>query len=171
MTTNGTSSFEFSAKKLPQQLFINNTYVDSKSSKYLTVYNPKDGSLVSDKVPLANDQDVDAAVAAAEKALPAWRKISASQRRDILLKFAALLEKHTAPLAELTRITLGAPFGSFGAFEVGLAAEAFKYVSHPLSARLRSDGFTSRIAQSLCLGPTKMCRHSVHEPSTICVAF
>ncbi|KPI41282.1 Aldehyde dehydrogenase [Cyphellophora attinorum] len=127
MATNATSSFEFSAKSLPLQLFIDNAYVDSKSNKYLTVHNPKDGSLVSDKVPLANDQDVDAAVVAAENALPGWKKISASQRRDILLKFAGLLEKHTAPLAELTRITLGAPFGSFGAFEVGLAAEAFKY--------------------------------------------
>ncbi|KEF53683.1 uncharacterized protein A1O9_10083 [Exophiala aquamarina CBS 119918] len=126
-TSNGTAAFEYSAKNLPLKLFINNEYVDSKSGKLLTVYNPKDKSLVSDKVPLANEHDVDAAVAAAEAALPGWKKITASQRRDIMLKFADLLIKHTEALAELTRITLGAPFGSFGAFEVGLAAEAFKY--------------------------------------------
>jgi aldehyde dehydrogenase (NAD+) len=126
-TTNGTCAFDYSAKNLPQQLFINNEYVDSKSGKFLTVFNPKDESLVSDKVPLANDQDVDAAVAAAEAALPGWKKITAAQRRDIMLRFADLLIKHTEALAELTRITLGAPFGAFGAFEVGLAAEAFKY--------------------------------------------
>jgi aldehyde dehydrogenase (NAD+) len=48
------------------------------------------------------------------------------QRRDILLNFASLIEKHSDVLASLTRITLGAP-SSFGAFETGLAAEAFKY--------------------------------------------
>ena len=64
------SSFNFSKDKLPKQLIINGEYVDSKSSKKLTVKNPKDGSLVADDVPLAGEQDVDAAVAAAEKAFP-----------------------------------------------------------------------------------------------------
>jgi len=34
---------QYSTKSLPKQLFINNEYVDSKSSKKLTLYNPKDG--------------------------------------------------------------------------------------------------------------------------------
>ena len=127
MTANGISAFEFSAKNLPLQLFINNEYVDAKSNKFLTVYNPKDESLVSDKVPLAGEQDVDAAVAAAEAALPAWKNVTATRRREIMLKFADLLMEHVDALAELTRITLGAPAGSFGAFEIGLAAEAFRY--------------------------------------------
>jgi aldehyde dehydrogenase (NAD+) len=70
---------------------------------------------------------VDAAVKAAEKALPAWRKLSNLARRDIMLKFASLIEEHGKALAELTRITLGAPYASFGAFETGMCAEAFKY--------------------------------------------
>ncbi|KAK5242107.1 hypothetical protein LTR16_008766, partial [Cryomyces antarcticus] len=49
------------------------------------------------------------------------------QRRDIMLKFAALVEEHGEALAELTRITLGAPYGSFGKFETGLIVETFKY--------------------------------------------
>ena len=61
------SAFEFSKDKLPKQLIINNEYVDSKNSKKLTVYNPADGSLVADDVPLAGEADVDAAVEAAEK--------------------------------------------------------------------------------------------------------
>jgi len=44
-----------------------------------------------------------------------------------MVKFADLIEKHGDALAELTRITLGAPYGSFGKFETGLAAEAFRY--------------------------------------------
>jgi len=44
-----------------------------------------------------------------------------------MLKFASLVEKHGVALAELSRLTLGAPYGSFGMFETGLCAEAFKY--------------------------------------------
>jgi aldehyde dehydrogenase (NAD+) len=93
----------------------------------LELYNPKDASLVANDVDLAGAEDVDIAVAAAEKAFPAWKKLSSIARRDIMLKFADLILQHGDALAELTRITLGAPYGSFGKFETGLAAEAFKY--------------------------------------------
>jgi aldehyde dehydrogenase (NAD+) len=104
-----------------------NQYVASKNPKKLELFNPKDGSLVANDVDLAGEADVDAAVAAAEKAFPAWRKMPANQRRDIMLKFASLIEKHGDSLAELSRITLGAPYGSFGKWETAMAAEAFKY--------------------------------------------
>jgi aldehyde dehydrogenase (NAD+) len=102
-------------------------YVASKNSKKLELFNPKDGSLVANDVDLAGEADVDLAVAAAEKAFPAWKKMLPNTRRDIMLKFASLIEEHGVALAELSRITLGAPYGSFGMFETGLAAEAFKY--------------------------------------------
>ncbi|TKA69440.1 hypothetical protein B0A49_03780 [Cryomyces minteri] len=120
-------AFNFSKSNLPKQLFINNEYVDSKNKKKLSAYNPKDGSLVADNVALAGGQDVDAAVEAAEKAFPAWKRMPPIQRRDIMLRFAALIEEHGEALAELTRITLGAPYGSFGKFETGLIVETFKY--------------------------------------------
>lgn len=44
-----------------------------------------------------------------------------------MLKLADLIEKNGKTFAELTRITLGAPFASFGSFEVNLAAEGFRY--------------------------------------------
>ena len=91
------------------------------------MYNPKDNSLVSDKVPVAGPEDVDAAVAAAEAAFPAWKAITAIERRNILNKFASLIDQNSKQLAELTRITLGAPYESFGKFEVAMAAEAFRY--------------------------------------------
>ncbi len=121
------ASFEFSKDNLPKQLVINNEYVDSKNSKKLTVKNPKDGSLVADDVPLAGEADVDAAVAAAEAAFPAWKATVPSKRRDMLNKLADLIDSHAKPLAELTRITLGAPWASFGAFEINLCAETLRY--------------------------------------------
>lgn len=118
---------DFSRNRLPTQLFINNEYVSPKSPAVFSVSNPRDNSLVSDKVPLAGADDVDAAVAAADAAFPQWKAISASERRAILLKFADLVEKHAEVLGELTRITLGAPYQAFGRFEVGLCAESFQY--------------------------------------------
>lgn len=115
-------SLQYSAKNLPKQIFINNEYVDSKNSKKLTLHNPKDGSLLADDVPLAGEQDVDAAVEAAEKAFPAWKRMSANQRRGILNKFADLVEANAEEIAQLSRISLGAP-AAFGAFEIGLCAE------------------------------------------------
>ena len=115
-------TLQYSAKNLPKQIFINNEYVDSKSPKKLTLHNPKNGELLADDCPLAGEQDVDAAVDAAEKAFPAWKKMSANQRRGILNKFADLIEKNADGIAKLSRISLGAP-AAFGAFEIALCAE------------------------------------------------
>lgn len=115
-------TLQYSSKNLPKQIFINNEYVDAKSSKKLTLHNPKDGSLLADDVPLAGEQDVDAAVNAAEKAFPAWKKLGANQRRGIMNKFADLIDQNADGIAQLSRISLGAP-AAFGAFEIGLCAE------------------------------------------------
>ncbi|KAF2006273.1 aldehyde dehydrogenase [Amniculicola lignicola CBS 123094] len=120
-------SFPWSPKNLPKQLFINNEYVDPKSTKKLSLYNPASGDLIADDVALANEHDVDAAVAAAEKAFPAWKKTPPTERRNIMTKFADLIEQNGTAIAELTRLSLGAPYKAFGAFEVGLCAEAFRY--------------------------------------------
>jgi aldehyde dehydrogenase (NAD+) len=146
-------AFNWSAKNLPKQIFINNEYVSAKSTKTLTLNNPKDGSLIADDVALAGEQDVDAAVAAAEKAFPAWKKLSAAERRNIMLKFAGLIEKYTQEIAELTRISLGAPFKAFGAFEIGLCAEVYP----PL--RFLTLSFLGQML-------TCSCRHSNTTPDT-----
>ncbi|PMD46726.1 aldehyde dehydrogenase [Hyaloscypha variabilis F] len=120
-------AFNFSKSNLPKQLFINNEYIASKNSKKLELFNPKDGSLVANDVDLAGAEDVDAAVDAAEKAFPAWRKLPGQARREIMLKFADLIQKHSVALAELSRITLGAPIATIGTREPAFAAEAFRY--------------------------------------------
>ena len=121
------ANLDFSKDKLPKQLIINNEYVDSKNSKKLTVKNPKDRSLVADDVPLPGEADVDAAVAASEAAFPAWKATLPSKRRDMLNKLADFIDANAKALAEVTRITLGAPWGSFGAFEISLCAETLRY--------------------------------------------
>ncbi|KAL3462617.1 aldehyde dehydrogenase domain-containing protein [Aspergillus heterothallicus] len=128
MSSSPPSSFPFSLSNLPTQLFINNEYVDPLNpTNALHVSNPTNNTLVSSSVPLAGEADVNAAVSAAEAAFPAWRSTPASTRRTILLKFASLIETHARALADLTRITLGAPYDAFGKFETRLAAQSFEY--------------------------------------------
>ncbi|KPM37430.1 Aldehyde dehydrogenase, cytosolic 1 [Neonectria ditissima] len=116
-----------SRNNVPKLLFIDNEYVESKNSRKLEVHNPSDDSLVADDVALAGKEDVDRAVAAASAAFKTWRSTPAKTRRDCMLKLADLIEANGNTFAELTRITLGAPFGSFGSFEINLACEGFRY--------------------------------------------
>jgi aldehyde dehydrogenase (NAD+) len=83
--------------------------------------------VVATDVSLAGEHDVDAAVAAAQAAFPAWRKTPPTVKRDCLLKLSNLIEEHGKAFAELTRLTLGAPFGSFGSFEINMAVESLRY--------------------------------------------
>src|SRR3546814_13661395 len=81
---------------------------------------------VTGEIALAAPQDVDAAVQAARAACPAWRALPGNQRRDLLLKLAALLEQNLQPLAELLTIETGAPIIA-GPFMVADAVQTFRY--------------------------------------------
>ncbi|KAK2480558.1 hypothetical protein H9L39_06197 [Fusarium oxysporum f. sp. albedinis] len=106
------------------QLFINN------KPPSVTVYNPATGELISDRIPVAGNEDVDEAVACANEAFKPnspWRQMTHTERREILLKFADLLEANQERLAYLTRLTLGAPYLPFGKSEIGTAIGCFRY--------------------------------------------
>ena len=84
---------------------------------------------MTDQIPIAGEQDVDAAVSAANAAFALgspWRTMINVDRRDLLLKFADLLDRDREHLAYLTRITLGAPYEAFGKGEIGTAIDNFR---------------------------------------------
>lgn len=120
-------SFDFSSERLPKGIFLNNAFAPGVGQSKLSVYNPKDETLVADDVHNAREEDVDAAVKHAELAFKGWRRETATNRRQIMNKFADLLEKHGPVLAQLSRITMGAPYAAFGTFEISTALETFRY--------------------------------------------
>lgn len=67
------------------------------SSKTFDVVNPALGSVVH-KCSSATEADAQAAVDAAAKALPAWRAMVPTKRRDIFLRAADIFEKRRAEL-------------------------------------------------------------------------
>ena len=73
------------------------------------------------KAAAATLEDADAAVAAAQKAFPAWSQMGPSQRRAKLLKAAEILEQRTAEFIEIGMKETGAATNWYG-FNVMLAA-------------------------------------------------
>ena len=87
-----------SAVKL--HLWINGQRVQPHGSRMGDVFNPATGE-VNRRVPLASQSDIDAAVAAAKSAFPAWRETTPLRRARILTRFRELMEQHRD---ELTRL-------------------------------------------------------------------
>jgi acyl-CoA reductase-like NAD-dependent aldehyde dehydrogenase len=117
------------------QLYINGKYVDAISKETFSLYNPKDGSLVTSKVPVAGPDDVDAAVQAAEAAFNGpWRSFSAMQRSQCFYKLAAILEERLADILYLDSLTTGNPISLIPTREKNYIKNCLLYYGETYSA-------------------------------------
>ena len=78
--------------------WINGARVAGTSGRSGPVYNPATGELARE-VDFASVEEVDAAVAAAKAAFPAWRATSLSKRTEILFRIRNLVEQHRREIA------------------------------------------------------------------------
>lgn len=92
----------------PLKLFIDGQFVDAVSKKTFPVIQPATEEEVC-RVAEADKADVDLAVEAALRAGPKWEAAGHKGRRNTLLKFADLLEKHADELATLESFNNGSP--------------------------------------------------------------
>src|ERR687885_480542 len=81
---------------------------------------------VLESVPRAGIEDVDAAVARAKAAYPAWRSVAPGDRARLLLRVAALVEERLEEVALLEARNAGKPIGDARG-EIGMVAETFRY--------------------------------------------
>ncbi|MGC9220762.1 MAG: CoA-acylating methylmalonate-semialdehyde dehydrogenase [Solirubrobacteraceae bacterium] len=72
----------------------------SASGRSGPVYDPALG-VETKRVGFANQQEIEAAIASAKRAFPAWRDLSLTRRQAILFKFRELLEARKGELAEI----------------------------------------------------------------------
>ncbi|MGE6791056.1 CoA-acylating methylmalonate-semialdehyde dehydrogenase [Pseudomonas guineae] len=89
--------------------WVSGALVNSTSGQQLPVYNPATG-VVTGQVQLACHADVNAAVASAKAAFPAWSNLSPLRRSRVLNKFLALLNEHRDDLARLITAEHGKVF-------------------------------------------------------------
>jgi malonate-semialdehyde dehydrogenase (acetylating)/methylmalonate-semialdehyde dehydrogenase len=100
--------------------WINGRRVAGGSGRSGPVYNPATGELARE-VDFASGKEVDAAVAAAKTAFPAWRATSLSRRTEILFRIRNLVDEHRAEIAaHLTREHGKVPSDALGEVARGL---------------------------------------------------
>lgn len=80
--------------------WIGGRLVAATSGASSPVYNPATGEVIAE-VGLASVADVDAAVASAKDAFPAWRATSLSRRAEVMFKFRQLVDQQRATISEL----------------------------------------------------------------------
>jgi acyl-CoA reductase-like NAD-dependent aldehyde dehydrogenase len=78
------------------------------------------------QVPRAGAEEVDAAVARAKEAFPAWRALTPERRTEVLHRLAAALEERREQLAVLEARNAGKPISDARA-EMAMVADTFRY--------------------------------------------
>jgi len=78
--------------------WVDGGWKTSKTSKYMDCYNPSTGEVIA-RAPQCTVDEVEAAVASAKAAYPAWSDTPPSKRVQVLFRMKALLDQH---LDELT---------------------------------------------------------------------
>ena len=89
--------------------FINGRIVPSESTRTQPVYNPATGA-VARTLHLGDVSDVDAAVASAKRAFPAWSDTPPIRRARVMLRFLELMNKHRDELAAIITAEHGKVF-------------------------------------------------------------
>lgn len=97
-----------SATKTAYKNFVGGEWVDALSGETMEVMNPATGETVAE-VPRCSAGDVDRAVEAASKALPAWLDSTPKERSELLHKLADVLDENAEELAQLESLNVGKP--------------------------------------------------------------
>ena len=90
----------------PRGLFIGGEWVTAHSGHTITSINPANGELLG-AVPLADEHDVERAVAAAKAAFPAWAALPVTRRAEHLRRLAAAVERNADYLALMDAVDSG----------------------------------------------------------------
>jgi len=107
------------------QLYIDGQWVDGNGT--LDVTDPSDGTVIA-KVATAGDAEIEAALAAADRAAPAWAKTAPRVRAEMLRKAFDLMIQESDYLAELISKENGKAITDAKG-EVAYAAEFFRWFS------------------------------------------
>jgi acyl-CoA reductase-like NAD-dependent aldehyde dehydrogenase len=125
-------------------IYINGSWVASAGSGTLEVTNSATEEVIA-SIPNGAAADVDAAVAAAKAAFPAWSALSAAERAGYLMKIHAGLEARTDELADTIAREVGMPVKLAKVIQAGLPKANFQIAAGLLS----SYEFETQVGNSL----------------------
>ncbi|BBM01725.1 CoA-acylating methylmalonate-semialdehyde dehydrogenase [Microbulbifer sp. GL-2] len=98
-------------KSIPPQLpiYVNGTWVNSNSKKWLDVTNPATGEILC-RAPYTTIDEMHGAVISATEAFEKWKNTPIPTRARIMLKYQALLKEHQESLAQILSEETGKTF-------------------------------------------------------------
>jgi len=114
------------------QNYINGGYQAPINNHYIDNIEPATGEVYG-KLPDSDIDDLELAVIAAEKALPAWQSMPLEQRADILYAIAKGIEGQLEALALAESIDNGKPVSLARMVDIPRAASNFKFFAHACS--------------------------------------
>ncbi|WP_258023468.1 aldehyde dehydrogenase family protein, partial [Pseudomonas aeruginosa] len=91
-----------------QQAYVDGAWVDADNGQTLKVNNPATGELIG-SVPKMGVAETRRAIEAAERALPAWRALTAKDRANRLRRWFELMMQNQEDLARLMTLEQGKP--------------------------------------------------------------
>ncbi|KAG8533105.1 uncharacterized protein KY384_001888 [Bacidia gigantensis] len=143
----------------PRGLFINNEFVPSKSGDRITSINPSDETPIA-SVYAGSAPDIDAAVAAARSAFknPSWHNMSATDRGNLMMSLATLVEKHAETLATIETWDNGKPYSVSLGEDLAEVAGTLRYYG----------GWADKIhGEVINTSPDKLA-YTLREPVGVC---
>lgn len=108
------------------QNYIGGEFVEPLSNVYLQNINPATGEVFG-QIPNSNSHDVDAAVAAAEKAFPSWSISTPEFRFKILNRIAELIDEHLDEIALAETTDNGKPLWLSKRVDIPRASSNFRF--------------------------------------------
>jgi phenylacetaldehyde dehydrogenase len=99
---------------------------DHASTSTFDSVDPATGEVLA-TLPLCDQDEVDAAVAAARAAQPGWAAADPLERTRVLLRLAALIEEHADALAELESRDVGKPLSEAATRDLPFTAQTWLY--------------------------------------------
>ncbi|MGB2739647.1 MAG: aldehyde dehydrogenase [Cognaticolwellia sp.] len=112
--------------------FIDGQYQAPLQQQYIDNIEPATGNIYG-KIPDSCNEDVELAVTAAKKALPAWRSLPLEDRADYLIAIAQEIELQLEEFALAEAIDNGKPISLARSVDIPRAASNFKFFAHACS--------------------------------------
>lgn len=108
------------------QNFIDGQYINPINGNYIDNFEPATGKIYS-QIPNSSIEDVEAAVAAAEKAFPIWAGKSAEERGNILMKLADGIRKRMQQFVDAEAKDNGKPTSLAAHVDIPRAISNFEF--------------------------------------------
>ncbi|MCQ6260619.1 betaine-aldehyde dehydrogenase [Alcanivorax sp. MM125-6] len=114
-------------------LWIGGQYRQGTAGEFFDSLNPATGQVIC-RVAVAGAEDVEQAVAAAERGLREWRALDGTARGRVLMRAAELLREHRDELARLESLDAGKPIAETPEADVDSAADCLEYFAGQASS-------------------------------------